>query len=774
MELFNDGWKFILGDSPVYRSPEFDDSGWRILDLPHDWSIEGDYSPDHPSGGSGGFFPEGIGWYRKSFSVDSTAFNRLITIRFDGVYMNSEVWVNGHFLGRYPYGYTTFQYDMTEYLTFGEDEKNILSVRVDNSLPLSTRWYNGSGIYRNVWLITTAYTHFHNYHGIYVTTPEVSEESAMVQVDYDVVSNLFSEEEVLEFRKNKWDHTPVVHKCLVRSVIHDWSGTEVARTEETHQFFSFTKSTKLSQTITLETPRLWSAESPEMYQLHSEIVYNGHVVDRVVTPFGVRKLEFIPQKGMFVNGQEVKLKGVCLHHDGGSVGAAVPVEVWHYRFKKLKEMGCNALRTAHNPMAPEFYDLCDSMGFYVMDEAFDEWTRGWPWNFSENNRGKASNGYHLYFDQWAETDLRAMIRRDRNHPCIVMYSIGNEVPDQKLQEGWKTAKRLTGICHQEDPTRPVTAGCDQYLYASKNGFLDQLDVSGYNYVDRHHGDAMYSVEYEKRPEKLCVGTETSRTARNFLAYRDNPYVMGQFIWVGIDYLGESRNPPRRGWQSGLFDMSMNPRSSALMHECYWSPDPVVHIVAGGKDERPRVSWNREKGDTVTVSVYSNCDEVELFLGRKSLGRRSVDRDLYTATWDLDYQPGRLRAVGYMNGDKAVTDEMYSTGKPHHLVAIPVSDHIQANGMDVAMIEISVVDKEGHVIPEAENEITVEIAGDAKLIGLDSGNLYYDGNFKTNVRQASRGRLLAIVRAGTQPGEIQVRASAAGLEPTYTSISVMDN
>ena len=379
-EKFNTNWKFDQSDNPIYRSIGFNDKNWRTLNLPHDFSIEGAFSADNPSGGNNGYFPIGIGWYRKTFSVADSLKDRKTIIQFDGIYMNSEVWINDHFLGRYPYGYTTFQYDLTEYLNYGDTATNVIAVRVDNSIPKSTRWYNGSGIYRNVHLITTNYAHFKNYDGIFITTPVAEKEEAVVNIDYKVMGNVFSKEQLETFRKNKWDRKRDENLCIVRSIIYDAKGNEVARTEEEKIFVSFSRNVEYNQKVLVANPIRWSAENPYLYTLKSEIELEGSIVDDQVTTFGIRKLEYIPHKGMFVNGDPVKLKGVCLHHDGGCVGAAVPDKIWHYRLSKLKAMGCNALRTAHNPFAPEFYDMADSMGFYVMDEALDEWTRCGPYN----------------------------------------------------------------------------------------------------------------------------------------------------------------------------------------------------------------------------------------------------------------------------------------------------------------------------------------------------------------------------------------------------------
>lgn len=769
---FNKDWKFSLGDHPDYRKADFDDSGWRNLDLPHDWSIEGEFCPDHPSGRQNGYFPEGLGWYRKTFSPGEDLSYKQVVIQFDGVYMNSEVWVNDKFLGRYPYGYSTFQYDMTEYLDFGEEAKNVIAVRVDNSLPVSTRWYNGSGIYRNVHLITTNYTHFTNYDGVYITTPVAEKDRALVRVDYRVIGNFYSEEEIQSYFKRRHNREQVPHPCILRSIVFDPEGNEVARVEKDTVLFNLDKNIAYAQQLEIAAPRRWSAETPHLYTLKSEIEYDGGIMDDQVTRFGIRKLEYIPHKGMFVNGKSVELMGVCLHHDGGSVGAAVPDRIWQYRLQKLKDMGCNAIRTAHNPFAPEFYDICDELGLYVQDEAFDEWTRGWPYNFAENYRGKADNGYHLYFDQWAETDLRAMIQRDRNHPCVVMYSIGNEVPTQLNPDGYKLARKLVGICHEEDATRPATAGCDQYMTGRHNGFMDELDIAGYNYVERHLADSMYLAAYVQWPEKLSVGTETGRSLNNFLSYRDHDFAIGQFIWIGWDYLGETRQPPQRGWQRGLFDISGNPSPDGLRHEAYWSDKPVAHIaVSNKKDARERSSWNWSKGDSAYINVYSNCEEVELSLNGKSLGRKKVNPDTYMAEWDMIWKKGELQVTGYNKKKKAAGNSLTSTGDPEAILAKAVWKEMKAGCGDISIIEVALVDKAGNVVPEAVDNIRVTVEGNARLIGIDSGNLFYEGSFKADIRDATRGRIIAIIQAEDNPGQAAVKITSGKLKPAEVLLSI---
>ncbi|MDP4238112.1 MAG: glycoside hydrolase family 2 TIM barrel-domain containing protein [Bacteroidota bacterium] len=764
--LFNSDWKFKLGDSPEFRDSILNDTSWRNLSLPHDWSIEGDF--DKSTGTSGGFFPIGFGWYRKSFTLPESMINKQIVIQFDGIYMNSDIWINGHFLGHYPYGYTTFQYDLTKFINENENAVNTIAVRVDNSLNESTRWYTGSGIYRNVWLIATNFVHFDNSNGVFVTTPEANKEKAVVKIAYNFVSNFFSTEEFNHNKRDIWYSNPQrkVGKLLFRSTIINKHGDEIGRTETEKECINYTSINQLNQQIEISNPKLWSIDSPAIYSLKSEILIDGQLVDDQITSFGIRKLEYIKDKGLFVNGKSEKLKGVCVHQDMGSFGTAVPIQVWHQRLMKLKEMGCNALRTAHHPFAPEFYDLCDSIGFYVMDEAFDEWTKGWSYDYTANNQGKAPNGYHLYFNQWSETDLRTMLQRDRNHPSIVMYSIGNEIPDQKDAEGYKTVQRLVNICHTEDNTRPVTSGCDQYMDATNNGFIDALDISGYNYIDRHFKEKMYEQEHTKRLDKLCVGTETGKSAQNFVAYRDNDYVVGGFVWIGLDYLGESKKYPERGWTSALIDIAGFEKPEYYLYKSFWSNKPTVKLAIqqlGKRKSSIESKWNWESTDSLKVNIYSNCDQVELLLNNQSFGKKNVDKNTYTASWPLIYKAGTIKAVGY-NANKKVTEDVLQTSfEATKMVARISKNTLLANGEDFSFIEITIVDKNGISVVDASNSITVNVTGAGSLEGIDTGNMSYLGIFKTNIREAYKGKLLLTVKSSELEGKIFVELKSEKID-----------
>ncbi len=762
---FDTDWRFRLGDDPAARQPAFDDNGWRILNVPHDWSIEGPFNPPPEGEKDGGYFTHGVGWYRKSFTLPPAA-GRKVVIEFDGIYMNSEVWINGQLLGRRPYGFIGFRYDLTDSLKT-DGTANVLAVRVDDSAEPALRWYAGAGIYRHVRLITTGYTHFHLDGGLRVSTPQITPEQAVVENDVIIDAHFFTDEERQAWLKDAWQVKPVKRELVLRSTVLAPDGSEIARTESKLTLVSQQAGQHATQWLTVPKPQLWSEHTPVLYQLRSTLSLDGRTLDEASTTFGIRQLTFDPDRGLLVNGQPTKLKGVCLHQDAGSFGNAVPLAVWAWRLAQLKEMGCNAIRPSHHPFAPEFYDLCDRLGFYVFDEAFDEWNRDWTHNPTENPRGKAKYGYHLFFDQWHETDLRAMLRRDRNHPSVVFYSIGNEIPNQFDDDGWKMAKKLVAICHEEDPTRLATSACDQSFVASRNGFMDQLDLLGYNYIDRIYKERTYAPERERFPHRLMLGTETSNQVHNWLGVRDHDYVIGEFIWTGIDYLGESHAFPLRGSSSGFLDIAGGKKSEFFRRAAYWRDDPVVQIVVltGEKSDRPwrpepaLLKWNWPAAAQLTVRAVTNCDEVELFLNDRSLGRHPVSHDLYASDWNVPFAPGVLSAVAYRAGQKVAASELRTAGAAARVQLTPLAVPIAG---DLALFEITLVDAAGLAITDANAAVTVKVDGAARLIGLDTGDLDYGGLFKTDTRNAYRGRLLATVQRTSPTGAVHLSVTTAGL------------
>ncbi|MFR9661892.1 MAG: glycoside hydrolase family 2 TIM barrel-domain containing protein, partial [Rikenellaceae bacterium] len=654
---------------------------------------------------------------------------------------------------------------------------------------------NGSGIYRNVRLIETNFTHFNNYDGVYITTPIAEEDKAVVNVDYKIFAAYLTADELKQARAKRYYRDSKPYVCEIRSIVYDDMGLEVARTIEHKTINSFDKYVRHTQQVAIDNPIRWSAENPKIYYMRSEIILENKVIDDKITTFGIRKLEYNKDKGMLVNDKQVKLDGVCLHHDAASLGAAVPDDVWHYRLSKLRDMGCNAIRTSHNPFSPEFYAMCDTMGFYVMDECFDEWKDGWPFNYTENPQGKAQNSYHLYFDQWAETDLKDMIRRDRNHPSVIMYGIGNEVPFFKDPTAGETTRKLMDICRSEDPTRPVALGNNASEHTIKNGVDAAMDIMGYNYIMRQHPDSLYAPTRRLMPDKLFLGSETDRNIKYFLAYRDNDYVLGQFIWTGIDYLGETRKAPQRGWQAALLDVTCNPRHEGLLFECCWSDEPKALLGVANLDQdaakyiymhgdvntpilntnpekRYTRSWDWSKGDSLSVNIYSNCQEVELRLNGKKIARKKNDMMTYTTTFDIVYAEGTLEAIGYNDTWKVTSDKLKSASAPAKIVANAVSKTLKADGRSVSVIEVDICDKMGNLASKATNNVAVKVEGCAQFIGMDTGNLYYDGNFKTPNRSATGGKLLVYVQSLPKAGEAKVTLTSEGLAPAVVNIKVV--
>lgn len=795
-QLFDMHWLFIRSDNPDYRNVNYNDSSWRKLNIPHDWSIELPYAPKFPAGKNNGYFQEGIGWYRKHFSIDKSKRDKEFVIQFDGVFANSEVWINGHYLGRRPSGYVTFRYDITRFLKLGGD--NMLAVRVDDSNPGADRWYHGSGIYRDVYLIKTNYTHFRLDDGIHITVLKAEKDEAIVDMHYTIMGSYFTDKEIKTYGRNAWirdgKHNwkvpPVAHDCMIRTTVYDSDGNEVAHTEDKHIIYNYTAEYRANQLVTVPKPHRWSDKGPYLYKIKSELLYQGKVLDDVETSYGIRKLEYIPNKGLFVNGRMTKLRGVCLHQTTGAAGAAMPDKLLEYRLKHLKAIGCNAIRTSHNPFSPTFYRMCDKLGFYLMDECFDEWNSGWGFNYTENPMGKAMNGYDLYFDQWADTDLRDMIRRDCNHACVIMYSVGNEIPNWRHDaKAGEEARHLVAICHRYDATRPVAIGNNADIPTQRNGVMDAMDILGFNYIKRDRSDKMYSVEHERYPNKLCFGSETTKDLSYFLTMRENDYVIGQFIWTGFDYLGETHEPLRRGYNSGLIDLPCHLRANGAKMDCAWNENPRIHLLtsqSSANAKRPAklftqagnltyeslqqsFSWNwKEKGNPFVI-VYSNCEKVELLLNGKLIGRKKNDFSEYEVEWQVPYQKGKLEAIGYNNGQKVCQDVLYSTSKASKIIAKPVWKSMKLNGRDIDILEVTLVDKKGHHVPDATNSVQVDVNGSARVLGIDTQNLFYDGIFQTDQRYASGGRMQVLIKSKEGNEPVEIKLSSPGLKSAVVKL-----
>ena len=787
-ESFDFNWKFFKRDAVGADKPDFNDTDWRNLDLPHDWSIEGPFR-EEPDSMTFAHLPTGTGWYRKHFNIPAAYSSKKVTIEFDGIYQNSEVWINGQFLGKRPYGYISFYYDITAHLKFSGE--NVIAVRVDNSHQPNCRWYSGSGIYRHTWLRVTDKLHVGHW-GTFVTTPRVDKKSAAVQIKTAVQNE--GKNDIM---------------CTLTTSVLECDGKAV-KTTETSRNIAAGEEYEFIQKVKITNPSLWSPENPYLYTVRSMVKKQDKAVDNYDTVLGIREIEFDADKGFLLNGRQVKLHGVCLHHEAGAVGAAVPERVWERRLEKLKAMGCNAIRTSHNPYSPEFMDLCDKMGFLVMNEMYDEWKEPKPQT--------PDYGYRIYFDEWAEHDVTDFVHRDRNHPGVVIWSAGNEVVDQVVPAGTVTLKRLINIFHREDPTRPVTVGCDRIAAdpdAVPQKFLNLLDVVGYNYVDRWRDryEKYYSTDRQAFPKRKFIGTENGSLGgtRGDYAYlfpaepgiiirRNNnrwldfeqmwkfvstyDYVAGDFMWTGIDYLGES-NWPRKANTSGVIDTCGFEKDTYYFCQSQWTEKPMLHLF-------PHWNWPGKEGEIIPVLCYTNCDSVELFLNGKSLGvqsywfprsgmqgeyqnfpaRNSVPRttsDLHL-TWTVTYQPGKLKAVGIKDGKTVITEEISTTGKPAAIGLCADRKIIAADRRDIAHITVNILDAQGRTIPAADNEITFGIRGAGKILGLDNGNPVSHEDYHINRRKAFNGLCLAIVQSSAKPGPISITATSPGLKSNSLKIT----
>lgn len=775
IENFGKGWKFNLGDLPGAEAVDFDDSGWRKLNVPHDWSIEGEFNEQHPATPGGGALPGGVGWYRKTFVIEEMGEDQMVYIDFDGVYQNSEVWINGQRLGKRHYGYSSFRYNLTPYL-YEEGMKNILAVRVDNSAQPNSRWYSGSGIFRNVWLVTTGKTHIDHW-GTFVTTPVIKDSMAKVKLVTQLSNNL---EEGQEF--------------VFRTVIYDPAGKEITTSKiETDEIMD--SSYSVTMDFEIPKPMLWDIDNPHMYKAESQVYVDGYLVDDYTTPFGIRSFRFTADKGFFLNGRPVKINGVCNHHDLGCLGSAISKRALQRQLEILKEMGCNAIRTSHNPPAPELLDLCDNMGFLVMDEAFDMW-----------KKPKNKLDYSMVWDEMHKKDLQDMIRRDRNHPSVIIWSIGNEILEQWDSTGTPIAKELADLVHQLDTTRPITSALNDpkpYNYIIRS---EALDLIGYNY---HHTD--FEAFPQTFPGKKFIAAETvsalmtrgvydmpselirrwpvqnnwtgpqpnadhtcsaydnvstpwgSTHEETWKIIKKHDYLSGQFIWTGFDYLGE---PTPYGWPSrssyfGIIDLAGFPKDVYYMYQSEWTYKDVLHVFP---------HWNWQEGQTVDIWAYCNAEEVELFLNDQSLGVKKKQGDELHLMWKVPYTPGTLKAISRTGGKDILVKEIRTAGNPVKLVATADRSVIKADGNDLSFITVEVMDEKGVMVPNAEDLVVFKVEGPGKIVGVDNGNPVSHESFKEPKRKAFHGKCLVVVQSTDTVGVIKLSAAAAGLATTSVNIS----
>ena len=747
-------WAFFQGDAAGAEKPGLDDSAWRKLDVPHDWSIEGEFKESAPTTGSGGWLPSGVAWYRRSLEIPADTGGRRFWVEFDGVMANSEVWINGQPLGRRPNGYVSFRYDLTAHLKPGAE--NLLVVKTDTSAQPASRWYSGAGIYRHVRLVSAHPVHVQPW-GVFITTPEVAETSATVNIQTSL-ANL----------------TQAPAEITLRSTLFAPDGKTVTSTDSGITLAAG-QTNSLAQQIRILKPQLWNLEAPQLHTLVTRILSGETVLDEVSTPFGIRAAVFDSKTGFSLNGKNFKLKGVCLHHDGGAVGAAVPLAVWERRLKRLQELGVNAIRTAHNPPAPEFLDLCDRIGMLVMLEFFDCWTKP-----------KNPHDYHRFFKEWAHTDLRDGVLRDRNHPSVILYSVGNEIHDTQKPDLAKPILRgLVAICHELDPTRPVTQGLFRPNVSGdyENGLADMLDVIGTNYRDQELLEA-----WKAQPGRKIVGTEQGHERSTWLACRDHPQHSGQFLWVGIDYLGESRSWPLTVFNAGLLDRAGFVQPRGFERQSWWSEKPVVRALRriGMTAATPAdpgyegLEWKRRQvlfhdwtpegpsAQDENVEVYSNAEEVELFLNDQSLGKKATRKDAGSLNWKIPYQPGTLTAVALNAGKEVASDTLRTAGKLTKLAILADQPTLGTGFDEVAHLEIQLLDENGTVVPTAGDLVRFTVTGPGKIIAVDSGSVVSIEPFQADQRRAFQGRALAILRA-TGAGEITVTAKLDGLPPAAVKV-----
>ena len=749
---FDAGWKFTLGNPNSSTPPGTWAEEWRTVDLPHDWSIEGEFSPTNPATNSGGSLPGGVGWYSKPIMVTDSLKGKKVFIEFDGVYMNSTVFVNGYQVGNRPYGYATFTYDITQYLQQGE---NTIVVKVDNSKQPNSRWYSGSGIYRHVWLIQTTEIHFAQ-NGTYFTTPVVTDKEATFNARATKVNETFE---------------PVNNE--VRMHLYDATGAEVALQKQTQLLAAKTDATVV-QDLKITAPHLWDVDHPYLYKAVTEI-YKGNVLQQTYTNnVGIRYFKFDADKGFSLNGKSMKILGVCNHHDLGCLGAALNNRALERQLQILKNMGCNAIRTSHNPPAPELLDLCDRMGFLVMDEAFDCWYIG-----------KTKYDFHRYFKKWHQTELSDMVMRDRSHPSVILWSIGNEIPEQGTPNGGHIARHLAGIVRQFDSTRLITSAMSNIVVANATGYANALDVAGINYDVR-----LYDGQKKKYPHRLYIGSETISAVASrgvyhgpankliyktpdqqcsaydncwvpwgnsaedaWLAVKNRDYMSGLFVWTGFDYIGEPTpyNYPAVSSYFGIVDLCGFPKDPYYLYQSQWTTQPVLHLLP---------HWDWSPGDTVDVLAFTNCDEVKLFLNNQPVGTRT-----FTGTgkihlaWRVAFAPGTLKAEGYKNGKLVKTDEVKTPGAPAQINLTPDTTTIKANGTDLIFVTVKVTDATGTLVPTADQQINFELEGPGKIAGVDNGNSISLEAHKANHRKAFNGMCLVVIQSTGKPGSIKLKATS---------------
>ncbi len=770
---FNTGWKFYLGNDSTAKELTYDDSKWRKLSLPHDWSIESDFIKDAPATPEGGSLPGGIGWYRKEFVLSATAKDKIISIEFGGVYQNSEVWINRHYLGKRPNGYISFSYELTNYL-LQAPQKNIIAVKVDNSQQPNSRWYSGSGIYRDVKLISHRDI-FIEENGLFITTKSTNEKKAVLELTTVLNTRLTANQPIR----------------ILASVLNN-KGVVVKQANPVSMNLYFNGGA-LVKKIELDNPVFWSVSNPNLYTIKVQIEKAGKIVDEISTPFGIRTIHFDKDKGFFLNDKALKIQGVCMHHDLGAIGAAFNIAAATRQLKILKEMGCNAIRFAHNPPATEMLDLCDQMGFLVIDEAFDMW-------YKKKNK----YDYHKDFKEWHKQDLEDQIKRDRNHPSIIMWSVGNEIREQFDSTGITITRELVDIVKALDPTRPVTSAMTEtkpkYNFIAKS---NALDVFGFNYREYDYDSLPYRfpnqkfiasesassiatrgvyyfpsdsirtwpIDYKHQPDFDGGNADFTGPAfdntkaywgntheNSWLAVKRNPHMAGTFIWSGFDYIGEPLPYPKfpaRSSYFGVIDLAGFPKDVYYMYQSEWTKKNVLHLFP---------HWNWAKGQMVDVwAYYNNADEVELFVNGKSAGNRTKPDTVFHVIWRVPFEAGTIKAVSKKNGKIVATREIKTAGDAYRIELKADKQTARANGRDMVFITARIVDKAGNTVPEADNLMEFSITGNGIIAGTDNGYQADTVSLKSKKRKAWKGLALAMVQATEKKGNSTVTASAPGLK-----------
>jgi beta-galactosidase len=786
---FDQGWLFKKDSLPGAEAAVYDDTKWRKVDLPHDWSIEdlpnqipdsviGPFSKAAVSKQAGGFMVGGTAWYRKHFTLGQNSAGKQVFIRFDGVYRNADVWINGHHLGFHPYGYTSFYYELSAFPLQGKD--NVIAVRVRND-GVNSRWYSGSGIYRHVWLTTVNPTHIETW-GTYITTPRVSESTANVAIQTDI------------------RRTPGIAPLTLLTELYAPSG-KLAGTGRQKLLTTSDSTQRVKQTISVAMPQLWSLEKPQLYHATVKIMQGDKVIDETTTPFGIRTIHFDTQTGFTLNGQPIKLHGGCIHHDNGPLDSAAIDRAEERKIELLKQQGYNAIRLSHNPPSPQLLDACDRLGILVIDEAFDMW-----------EEKKTPQDYHLDFDQWSQKDLQSMVLRDRNHPSIIMWSIGNEIPEVVDSSGYAIGKRLASTVRSLDPTRPVTMAIPLFALMGKKGktwdstapSFANLDVGGYNYAS-----SKYESDHEKYPERIMFASEyfPTKGIDNWLKVEELPYVIGTFSWTAMDYLGEAgigaprilKADDKSGGGSNLFlgpswpifnsytgelDLIGDKKVNSYYLDVVWKRSPVEMLVhAPIPDGYKEVdffynfpiqlkSWSFPgmEGKKMQVFVYSRSQKVTLELNGKQIGEQTIRPGSITASFDVPYTPGTLIAKSYSDGKQTGADTLNTVGKPFALRLKADRKIIKASRNDLCYVKVEVVDAKGNVVPYADDLlIKYQVTGVGEIAGVGNGNPADMSSFQKPEKKVFHGRGLVIIRPEGKAGKVKLKAETTGLKGAQTMI-----